>query len=1035
MKPLSTLFFIFSLLLALTAFAGVVFVATFDANQYKTQISQLVKKNTGRDLHLKGDIKLSLYPSIALNLGAASFSNPEGFGKKPFATVKSAKISVQLIPLLTKKLVVEKIQLERLQLDLHKKADGRTNWDSLTGNAEPKKEGSQFADELLKNLSIAGVELNNAIIQWQDDAKQQSIVIAPLNISTGVFRPNQPISLHLQGVLNQQNSALSLSGDLTTTVTLTQNNQHINLQNTRLNATASGLPFSNINLLGDIKGTQKQLTIAGLKLHLVADKSVLPKGRLALDLTGDTTLDIEQQRVQIPTMQLHTTLTELPHADAVIKATIKGNATATPQVVHITGMDVNATLQNTIAKTSHSSLQLNGDTQLDIKTLLLTIKNMALTANASNIFENAGTATTQVTGDLRANLKDSRVNINAMTADLTAKNVPKIGDIKTTIAGNLSAKIKHQQMTLQPANIKTQIKGDILSGGHLYGQLSSTHLFANAQTQHIKLQGMKLNATVNGGIVPSGKLVHSAQGEVDINLSSKKGTAQLTNILLEVAGAKLTGSAKLTRLSPQPTVTGVFKTNSFNLKQVLTAMGIDLPVTRKATAFGQSRASFQLTATPTALNLQRVNARMDQSNITGDIAISHFQHPTIKTKLMINQLVVDDYLAPVHPNQAAKKSNPKDKLLPVKMLKALHLTGSIDIKKLRIDAVDLTHVHANLHANKGIINAKPLRFQAFKGHYNGALTINVTGKTPLIAMQHKIQQVRSENVLLQFYQDRYVSGGIYLNTQLTTRGNTLATLKQNLQGNADIEFRKGTIRDSNLAKKIALAIDLFEKRKTNAKGQNEVTFTKLAGNWKANRGVFTTDNMQLLSPHFLITGKGAINIVNNQLDLKLRLRPKDKHSKLFAPLHIHGPFDKLKYELELDVLVKSLLKEDLYQKKEALKQKLLDEKAKVLDKLEARKQAELQKLHDKKEQAQQRLKEEQEKLQQRLKNEQLKAQQRLQDKLKQEQEKLQQKLNERLTGTLSDQANEAVGNAADDIQKKIEEETKDKLKDALKGLF
>jgi uncharacterized protein involved in outer membrane biogenesis len=294
-------------------------------------------------------------------------------------------------------------------------------------------------------------------------------------------------------------------------------------------------------------------------------------------------------------------------------------------------------------------------------------------------------------------------------------------------------------------------------------------------------------------------------------------------------------------------------------------------------------------------------------------------------------------------------------------------------------------------------------------------------------MQHQIKKMRSENLLLQFFEDRYVSGGIYLKTNLTTRGNTLATIKANLNGRADVEFRKGTIRDSKFAKKVSQAVELFEKRRTNAKGQQEVTFTKLGGDWVANNGLLTTDNMQLVAPHFLMTGKGVINLVKNQLDLKLRLRSKNKKSKLFAPLHIHGNFDQLKYELELDVLVKSLLQSDLYKKQAALKQKLRDEKAKLLEQLEARKQKELENLQAKKEAAQHRLKAEQEKIQQRLQNEQLKMQQRLQDRLKREQDKLQHQLNDKLNDALGDQANDAVENVTEDV--------KDKLKDALKGLF
>lgn len=1034
MKPLSKLFFALSSLLAIAIFALVVFVALFDANHYKAQISQLVKQNTGRDLHLKGDIKLSIYPNIALNLGAASLSNAQGFGNVPFATVKSARVAVKLMPLLKKKLVVEQIILEGLQLDLHKKADGRRNWDSWVSHSNSGKDQNQLSNEWLSNLSVAGMNLSNAAIQWRDETTQQNIVIAPFNLRSGVFRPNQPIDIHFDGTLKQQQPALSVTTEVSTTLTVSQNNQYMTLKGTRLKATASGLPVSSVVLSGDIQGTLKQLTIAGLKLHLVGDKSLLPKGNLQLDLAGDTQLDIEQQSINIPAMQLQTTLTDLPHPAALIKATVSGHTTMNLQQVHIAGMTLKADLQKVAANQSATQTEIKGDARFDIDKLLLTIKGMAAKAKSTRFLEDKGEANATLTGDLHANLNDMQVDISAMTLATSANNLPKIGNVDTTIAGHLKANMKQQQFALHNANIKANVKSEALSGGHLYAQLSSKNIIANSKKQHFKLQGMTLNATLNGGIVPGGKLIHRSQGNIDVDLTRYKGHAQLKNIRLEMAGATLTGSAKLTRLSPQLTLTGIFKTNPFNLKKVLTVLGVKLPPTSKANVFGNSQASFQLIATPNSAHLRQLTLRMDQSKITGEVAINNFQQPAIKTQLKIDQWVVDDYLAPVNPN-VAKKRQPTDKLLPVKMMKTLNFDGSLDIKKLRFDQVDFTHVHANIKAKNGIIDAKPLRFNAYKGNYTGALNINVTNRIPVITMQHQIKKVRSENLLLQFFEDRYVSGGIYLKTNLTTRGNTLATIKKNLNGHADVEFRKGTIRDSKLAKKVSQAIELFEKRKTNAKGQQEVTFTKLGGNWVANNGLFTTDNMQLLAPNFLITGKGAVNLVKNQLDLKLRLRSKNKKSKLFAPLHIHGNFDELKYELELDVLVKSLLQSDLYKKQAQLKQKLLDEKAKRLEQLEARKQKELDKLQAKKEEAQRRLKAEQEKIQQRLQNEQLKMQQRLQDRLKHEQDKLQNQLNDKVKETLGDQANDAVDNVTEEVKKNIEEEAKDKLKDALKGLF
>ena len=1022
MKLLSRLFLGISVLLAFAALALVIFVATFDANQYKAHISELVHKKTGREVQIQGNLTLSIYPQIAINLGAAQLSNAAGFGTAPFASITSAKVGVQLMPLLKKELKIKKIQLEGLQLDLHKKADGRSNWGSLiTSKKAQTANDNPLLDDFIQNLSIAGIDVKNATLHWRDNAAKQDIKISPLNVKTGFLKANTPTNIRISGSLTQQTPALTATGSLTTTLTLSKNNTHVTLANTTLNANTTGLPVSQVELTGDIDGNTQLINIAGLTLHLVGDKNLLDKGSLQADLAGNAQINVEQQSLQLSGMSLQSNISNLPQVGSSIKTDIKGNTTLNLKTkqLHIAGMQLSANTQKVLANADSAITKINGDTQLDLETLLLSIKGMQLSSHASQIRDKAGNATIQLTGHLQADLKKRQLDINTMNLTADAKALPNIGNITTKATGTLKADITQQHVALRNARINTSLNGAVLSGGTLAAQLTSSSINANAKTQHLKLAGMNLNATLNGGMIAGGKLVHSSKGNVDVNLSSQQGQADLSAITLELAGAKLTGSAKLTQLSPKPSITGTFKTNQFNLKQLLNTLGVQLPKTSKQTAFAATQAHFNLTATPDNVSVRGLKMRMDQSNITGDIAINNFQQAAIKTKLTVDQFNLDDYLAPVSPQQN-KPSNPNDKLLPIDLLKTLNLNGAITIGKLRFDNIDLSQVRANLYAKKGIVRAKPLQFNAFKGNYNGDITINATTPLPIINMNHKIQQVRSENVLLQFFEDRYVSGGVFLNTRLNTRGNTLATIKQNLQGNADIEFREGTIRDSKLAQKLSLAVQAFEKKKTNADGKQVVTFTKLGGDWKASKGVFTTNNLQLLAPHFLITGKGNIDIAKNAIDLKLRLGSKNKDSKIFAPLHIHGPFDTLNYDLELDVLLKSLTQEEIDNAKAKLKQTLLDEKAKALQKLEERKQQELQRLQAKKEEAQNRLRAEQDKLKQRLQDEKAKAEQRLQNRLQQEQDKL--------NNAVGDKLEEATGNATEDIKQNLEDELKNKLK-------
>ena len=71
-----------------------------DPNDYKPRIAAAVKNATGRELVLQGDIKLSVFPWIALELGPASLGNPPGFPEHPFVSFQHASVRVKMLPLL-----------------------------------------------------------------------------------------------------------------------------------------------------------------------------------------------------------------------------------------------------------------------------------------------------------------------------------------------------------------------------------------------------------------------------------------------------------------------------------------------------------------------------------------------------------------------------------------------------------------------------------------------------------------------------------------------------------------------------------------------------------------------------------------------------------------------------------------------------------------------------------------------------------------------------------------------------------------------
>ena len=198
-----------------------VFLFTFDANRFRPQIVELVEQQTGRDFRL-GEISLTLWPSLGLDLHQAVLGNAPGFGKAPLARIERIHLKVALLPLLRRELKVDTILLDGLQLELARRADGRSNWAGLAGGkdaaraalarerktppAETQGKAPQAATAATAPLHIEvnGLEIRNTRIHYRDASAGTDLVLDPFELETGALVPGQPMPVRARLHLKRQ---------------------------------------------------------------------------------------------------------------------------------------------------------------------------------------------------------------------------------------------------------------------------------------------------------------------------------------------------------------------------------------------------------------------------------------------------------------------------------------------------------------------------------------------------------------------------------------------------------------------------------------------------------------------------------------------------------------------------------------------------------------------------------------------------------------------------------------------------------------
>src|SRR5262245_44596969 len=88
------------------------------ASVYKEQIIEQTRLATGRDLKIDGDLKISLWPALGVEVTKVRFANAPGAAEPEMATMDSLVVGAELFPLLSGNLKVTELRLVKPVINL-----------------------------------------------------------------------------------------------------------------------------------------------------------------------------------------------------------------------------------------------------------------------------------------------------------------------------------------------------------------------------------------------------------------------------------------------------------------------------------------------------------------------------------------------------------------------------------------------------------------------------------------------------------------------------------------------------------------------------------------------------------------------------------------------------------------------------------------------------------------------------------------------------------------------------------------------------
>ena len=388
-KPFKILLVILGLLVTLVVVAAIGLVVTFDPNDYRDDIEQVVEEATGRDLTMSGPLSLSIFPWLGVETEDVALGNAEGFGNEPFAQIGYFGVSVRLLPLLEKRIEIGTVRLDGMRLNLARDESGTTNWDDLIEAFSSEDAEAQEAPEeppattengfAITDLSVEAVEIEDAAVKWIDAIAGQSIMLKDFALSTGRISPTatQPVPLSMNFVVEVQEPKTTLAIDLVTKLVADTDASQFAVEGLNIEGTASGdaIPAGKqqFNLSADANFDQEAgvlkladlvLQAAGVTLHGSLDGSGLNTEQPSF--TGQITSEAINPRTVMRALAI-----ELPETedDNVLKsAGLDARFAATTQSAELRKLTVtldDTTLTGTAAVTDFETLAMAFNMDVD----------------------------------------------------------------------------------------------------------------------------------------------------------------------------------------------------------------------------------------------------------------------------------------------------------------------------------------------------------------------------------------------------------------------------------------------------------------------------------------------------------------------------------------------------------------------------------------------------------------------------------------------------------------------------------------------
>ena len=469
----------------------------------------------------------------------------------------------------------------------------------------------------------------------------------------------------------------------------------------------------------------------------------------------------------------------------------------------------------------------------------------------------------------------------------------------------------------------------------------------------------RLNATfgVDGGGLPRAVGL-TLQSDVALETADAM-TLRLERLNLGVSELQVTGLVELLDLDgEQPRVRAEMRTNTVNLKEVLTDLGLDAPRTADPEALSRVALDISASGSLAALEMSSLLLTVDDAMLNGSATWDGSgERPRIRFDVSGEHLDLDRYLPPEmeearSEDEAPAESEEAEDLpieLPMEALRSVDVDGRAELGRLNVMGLELRNIALQIRSEAGDWQIEPVSAEAYEGEMTSRLRLDARNEAPRYEFETDLKGL-DIGLLLKDLQgeDARLMGTGNLELDIATRGETLNQLKGALNGAGNMRFEDGAVRGINIAQVIRRAEARLRGEQLEEEAPNQTDFTELVGSFTIRDGVVQNEDLEALSPLLRVQGAGQADLNDDTLDYRLDTtlvgtlegqggRSLEDLQGVNLPIRITGSFADPNFRLDLGEALRDRYEDEarerIEEEKEGIGERIEEEAGQLLDRL------------------------------------------------------------------------------------------------------